>query len=31
NAYGLFQFGQNTNAAVSQNGGQTGLTLLFGW
>ena len=31
NAYGLFQFGQNTNAAVTQTGGQSGLTLLFGW
>ncbi len=31
NAYGLFQFGQNTNAHVDQYGGQTGITLQFGW
>lgn len=31
NAYGLFQFGQNTNAQVVQTGGQSGLTLQFGW
>ena len=31
NAYGLFQFGQNTNADIVQTGGQTGLTLQFGW
>jgi len=31
NAYGLFQFGQNTNAQVIQTGGQTGLTIQYGW
>ncbi|PWE30064.1 curlin [Pararhodobacter marinus] len=31
NAYGLFQFGQNTTSHVSQTGGQTGLTVQFGW
>lgn len=31
NSYGLFQFGKGTNAHVSQNGGQSGLGLVFGW
>ena len=31
NSYGLFQFGQNTSGHVRQTGGQTGLTLQFGW
>jgi len=32
NTYGIFQFGQNTNANVIQNGnGQTGATFQFGW
>ncbi|WP_323034710.1 hypothetical protein [Pararhodobacter sp.] len=31
NAYGLFQFGQNTSGHVQQTGGQSGLTVLFGW
>ena len=31
NAYGLFQFGQNTDADIVQTGGQTGLTLQFGY
>lgn len=31
NSYGLFQFGQNTSGHVNQTGGQTGLTLQFGW
>lgn len=31
NAYGLFQFGQNANAHVRQTGGQTGLTIQYGW
>lgn len=31
NSYGLFQFGQNTSGHVQQTGGQSGLTLLFGW
>ncbi len=31
NAYGLFQFGQNTTAHASQSGGQSGITLVYGW
>lgn len=32
NAYGVFQFGENTNTDVVQNGnGGTGATLVFGW
>jgi hypothetical protein len=32
NSYGIFQFGENTNANVAQNGnGQTGATFVFGW
>lgn len=31
NSYGLFQFGQNTSADVVQTGGQSGLTVQFGW
>jgi len=31
NSYGLFQFGQNTDAQITQTGGQAGLTLQFGW
>ena len=32
NAYGIFQFGQNTNAHVSQYGyGQAGITIQAGW
>lgn len=31
NSYGLFQFGENTTSHVSQTGGQSGLTLQFGW
>jgi hypothetical protein len=32
NAYGIFQFGKNTDAHVAQNGdGGTGATFSFGW
>lgn len=31
NAAGLFQFGCNTNGHIAQNGGETGITLQFGW
>jgi len=31
NSYGLFQFGEDTSGHVQQTGGQTGVTLLFGW
>ncbi|MCO5057233.1 MAG: curlin [Rhizobiaceae bacterium] len=32
NAYGLFQFGRNTDAHVTQRGnGNTGATFVFGW
>lgn len=32
NAYGVFQFGENTDANVVQNGnGQAGATIQFGW
>jgi len=32
NSYGIFQFGENTDAHVAQNGnGQTGATFVFGW
>jgi len=32
NAYGIFQFGQNSNANAVQNGnGETGATVSFGW
>ena len=31
NAYGLFQFGCNTSSNIHQTGGQSGLTLQFGW
>lgn len=31
NAAGLFQFGCNTNGHIAQNGGETGITIQFGW
>ena len=32
NAYGVFQFGENTDADVVQNGnGETGATVVIGW
>ncbi len=31
NAYGIFQFGEGTDAAVAQSGGETGILIQFGW
>lgn len=31
NAYGLFQYGTGTSAHAYQNGGQSGLTFVYGW